>query len=241
MSDTITLRTSDLVSLMGRLRDADWTHQHDNPTDWGHDEWAVADQRGLLSSLLAALPNPDDPGDPSNPFGPYGPGGPVIRQRLLAALLYRMLNPQPLPPRTRFGPGDPEPWRAAIAARLGPEPDPWRAAALARSVINEALAQATLAEVIHGERGGAASERIAEHISQFVDDLCPPPPKPPRPPRRWWWLDEQGFEVSAVDLITAGAQFQRAADRLTESALQPALAAAADKLVQTGVERLQQR
>ena len=228
MGDRITLRTSDLVNLMGKLRDVDWTHQHDNPTDWGHDEWAVADRAGLLSSLF--FPNPDDPGDPNNPFGPYGPGVPVIRQRLLAALGYAMLNPQPLPP-------GPDRWRARVAARFGPgDPQPWRGAALARAVIHQAVAQATLAELMHGERGGAAGERIAERLSQFVDDYCGTPPRPPRP---WWWVEEKGFEVTPVDLIGAGAQFQRAAERLGDSALQPALAAAADKLIQTGVERLQ--
>src|SRR5918912_863399 len=91
--------------------------------------------KASLVQLLDAVlyPNPEDPDSPI---------GPVTR-----ALTWVLLNPQPLPPVA--GPF-PDPWRRLVSVLLnpqplppvaGPFPDPWRSAFLARTVIDQAVAQ----------------------------------------------------------------------------------------------------
>jgi hypothetical protein len=82
-----------------------------------------------------------------------------------------LLNPQPLPPK-----------------EAGPFPEPWRSAAVARTVIDQVVAQYRFAEVMGGrERSERAIETIRSHISEFVDDYCGSGPAggPCRGPSHW--------------------------------------------------------
>lgn len=164
--------------------------------------------RSSLAKLLQSFyPNPDDP-------GPWGPIGPVIR----AALDRVTLNPQPLPP--------------------GPQPDPWRAAMFARLTIDQAVSQYQLAEALLGrEAAGRASEAARSQIQAFVDEWCGTHPRPwPRP---WPWppvLDPK--TVQPAELLVAGAQFETAAQ--LKNPLQETFSAAAAQLIDVGLQRLRE-
>jgi hypothetical protein len=170
----------------------------------------------LLDGVL--YPNPDDP-------GPYGPIGPIIRWAL-RDLSWVLLNPQPLPPKSE---PDPEPWR------FGPFPDPWRAMVLARTVIDRVVAQYQFAETLAGaEQSERALEAVRSQIWEFVDDYCGT-----RPPK-WPWPWPPRFDparLRPLDLLVAGAQFQKAAD--LQNPLQADFSAAADQLFETGLKRLE--
>lgn len=182
----------------------------------------------LLSNFY---PNPEDP-------GPYGPLGPIISWALRDTS-WVLLNPQPLPPKAGpspdpwiAGPG-PQPWR--FEGRLGPGPVPW----LARMVIDRVIAEyrfATLA--IEAGRSEGALEGFRLRISELVDDLCGT--RPPRWPLPWPWppkLDPD--QIRPLDLLLAGAQFQRAADAMVDNPLQADFTAAADCLLETSLKRLE--
>lgn len=170
--------------------------------------------KALLVRLLdAGLPRDDDP-------GPWGPYGPVIRFAL-RDWSWVLLNPQPLPP-------DPPPdlWRA------GPVPEPWRAALAARQAIGRLVAEAQLAEVTAGSQGN--HEAVRAHVFQFVDDFCGTRPRWPRP---WPWPPTR--DPRGIDLLIAGAQFQKAAEAMADNPLQADFAAAADRFFSVGLERMQ--
>lgn len=166
--------------------------------------------------LQSFYPNPDD-------SGPWGPIGPIIRAALGNAAWSRMaaimLNPQPLPPGA------------------GPVPDPWRAAALARMTIDRAVSQFQLTETLLGrEASEQAIEAVGMQIQAFVDDYCGTRPRPwPRP---WPWPPFESEKIEPLDLLIAGAQFEIAAR--AKNPLQETFAAAAEQLMQTGVQRLEQ-
>jgi len=178
----------------------------------------------LLKVLDTVLyPNPNDPGDPGNPFGPYGPIGPLIR-----AALRDLLNPQPLPP----------------LAQAGLFPDPWRSAWVARTVIDQVVAQYRSASVVPGtplREGDEALETIRAHIREFVDDYCNTPGTGPRrwPLPRPFPLGVDPAQVNPIDLLAAGAQFQKAADSVPNGPLQGDFSGAADRLLETGMQRLE--
>ena len=172
----------------------------------------------LLDGVL--YPNPDDP-------GPYGPIGPIIH-RALRDLSWVLLNPQPLPPRTE---PNPEPWR------FEPHPDPWRSAVLARTIIDRVVAQyqfaETLADAMQSEK---AIEAVRSQIRGFADDYCGT--RPPKWP--WPWPGPPKFDpaqLRPMDLLVAGAQFQKAAD--LQNPLQADFSAAADQLFKTGLKRME--
>ena len=177
----------------------------------------------LLDGVL--YPNPDDPGDPTNPWGPYDPVGPVIPglQHVLAMVL---LNPQPLPPQVE-------------AQRSGSVSVPWRSALVARAVIDQSVAQYRFAEVMGGgEHSEGAIETIRRHIREFVDDYCGTGAR--RWPLPWPFpLGLDPAELNPIDLLVAGAQFQKAADSVANSPLQADYSAAADRLLKTGMQRLE--
>jgi hypothetical protein len=173
----------------------------------------------LLDSVL--YPNPDDPGDPNNPFGPYGPGGPVMQK-----WLWVLLNPQPLPP-------GPDPFQRFSWAMLNPQPlppgpDPYRSAVLARAMIGRAVSQQQFAEVLENGQSDHSIGAIGAQISEFIDDYCGT-----RPPRR------PGPRPRALDLLIAGAQFQKAADTMNDNPLQTVFSTAADQLFNAGLTRLE--
>jgi hypothetical protein len=192
----------------------------------------------LLDAML--YPNPDDPGDPRNPWGPYGPIGPVAQA--LRDLSWVLLNPQPLPPVA--GPV-PDPWRRLLWALLnpqplppvaGPVPDPWRSAFLARTVIDQAVAQYRSAEMLSAEQSERAFEAVRSYMREFVDDYCGT--RPPRWPRPWPWPPQlDSVQLHPIDLLVAGAQFQKAAD--FDHPLRTDFSSAADQLFEAGLRRME--
>lgn len=173
--------------------------------------------KSLLVRLLdAGLPRDDDP-------GPWGPFGPIMRFAL-RDWSWVMLNPQPLPP-------DPPPERW----RFGPQPEPWHAAFLARQVIARLVAEAQFGEVAAGGSGSGQGEVVHAHVFEFVDDFCGT--RPPRWPRPWPWPPTR--DPRGLDLLMAGAQFQKAADAMGDNPLQADFAAAADRFFSVGLERMQ--
>jgi hypothetical protein len=177
----------------------------------------------LLDEML--YPNTGHPGDPTNPWGPYGPVGPLIQglQHVFAMVL---LNPQPLPPQSEL-------------QRSDSVPVPWRSALVARAVIDQTVSQYRFAEVMgSGDYSQGAIETIRRHIREFVDDYCG------TGARRWPlpWPFPLGFdpaELNPIDLLIAGAQFQKAADSVADGPLQADYSAAADRLLKTGLQRLE--
>jgi len=177
----------------------------------------------LLDGML--YPNPDFPGDPTNPWGPYGPIGPLI-QGLQHHFAMVLLNPQPLPPQSEL-------------QRSDSVPVPWRSALVARAVIDQSVAHYRFAEVMGGgKHSEGAIQTIRRHIREFVDDYCG------TGARRWPlpWPFPVGLdpaELDPIDLLVAGAQFQKAADSVANSPLQADYSAAADRLLETGMKRLE--
>lgn len=206
----------------------------------------------LVQVLDAVLyPNPDDPGDPNSPWGPYGPIGPVARA--LRELSWVLLNPQPLPPVA--GPV-PDPWQQLLGVllnpqslppiagphpdpwRFGPRPEPWRSALLARTVIDQAIALYRSAELLPAEQSERTFAAVRSSIREFVDDYCGT--RPPRWPRPWPWPPKfDSARLRPLDLLVAGVQFQKAADFGSNNPLQADFSAAADQLLETGLQRLE--
>lgn len=188
-----------------------------------------------LGELINAfLPRDDD-------SGPWGPFGPVIRDRLL----WILLNPQPLPPKTSPQP-DPWHWFSGPVLQpwlLGtgphphphPHPQPWRSVELVRFVIDKAVLQYQLAEVVVGtEQLKRSTETIGSMILRFVDEFCGT--KPPRLP---WPPKFSPKELHPLDFLIVGTEFQRAADAIANEPLQEIFSAAADQLLETGLKRLE--
>jgi hypothetical protein len=195
-----------------------------------------------IARLLDELGYPD----PDDADGDWEPIGPVVR-----GLTWAALNPQPLPPRwvvelvKRFGPSPdpwiekegphPDPWKD----KAGPQPDSWKGALLARFEIDRLVGLAQMVEAIGGEQGrGVVSRRVAE----IVDDWCETPAKPRWPfpwPYPFRWRNEE-MTIGPADLVVMGVQFHKAAEALSDSALAEDFTTAANRLTQTGLERLNQ-
>lgn len=183
-----------------------------------------------LTRLFDYLPNPDDP-------EPVGPGGPVIRW-----LDWVSLNPQPLPPvatgfqRALFGPG-PIPWGPSSQA-WGPRPEPWRWAMLTRATISAHLDRlSAVGIIIVGGDVERAVQATSDSISSFVDDICGTPPHKGPFPGPWGpVLDSE--TLHPINVVTAGVQFQTAADALTDSTMHDVLERAAERLLDVGLSRL---
>ena len=181
------------------------------------------DQINLSRSAFARLldnifyPNPDDS---DSPHGPFGPAGPVSR------LLWAALNPQPLPPVA--SPYSDLAWVALNPQPLPPEPDPYRAAFAARAVITRAAAQADFAEVLGNKESENGIIIVGGKVSDIVDDWC----GTPVPGRH-------GPGPHFVSLLAAGAQFQRAADSMRDSALHSVFSSASKKLFKTALSQME--
>jgi len=137
-----------------------------------------------------------------------------------------MLNPQPLPPQPEL-------------QRSSSVPVPWRSALVARAVIDQSVAQYRFAEVMGGgEHSEGAIETIRRHIREFVDDYCGTGAR--RWPLPWPFpLGLDPADLDPIDLLVAGAQFQKAADSVADGPLQADYSAAADRLLKTGMQRLE--
>src|SRR5262249_55874872 len=86
------------------------------------------------------------------------------------------------------------------------------------------------------------SERLTAafglQIREFVDDYCGT--RPPRWPRPWPWPPKfDPAQLRPLDLLVAGAQFQKAADSAPSNPLQAEFSAAADRLFETGLKRIE--
>jgi len=133
-----------------------------------------------------------------------------------------LLNPQPLPPN---------------AARSR---DPWRSATVARTVIDQAVAQYRFAEELGGnEQADRTIEALRSVIGEFVEDYCGTagPSGWPLPWPHPLVLDTP--ERDPLDLLVAGAQFHKAADLVGDGPLRRHFSAAAGKLLKTGMGRLE--
>ncbi len=126
-----------------------------------------------------------------------------------------LLNPQPLPPKGH-----------------------WRSASVAQLTIARALALHEAAEVLASDGGERAMGRIQRNVGG-LDDWCGTRPHPRPYPWPWGPLVRGTEELQPIELIVAGAQFQKAADALEGSALRETFQGAADRLLETGLARLE--
>lgn len=142
-----------------------------------------------------------------------------------------------------FAAGRPEIWdvigNPISLAGLNPQPLPPRAAfiaAFAEEVIDRALLMQEIADALprQGEQQGIII--VSGYLNRFVDDLCPEPIKIkipfPKPKR------DEVERLSALELLTAGATFERNAVSVASEGLQQELRGAGAKLFETGVARM---
>jgi hypothetical protein len=145
-------------------------------------------------------------------------------------------DPEPLP--------DPPPREFPPWLRLNPQPLPpkghWRSANAARTIIAQALNLQELSEAFASDGGERTLGVIQRKVSEFVDDWCGTQPHPKPFPWPWGPIVRGTEELQPIELIVAGAQFQKAADALEGNALQESFEGAADRLLQTGVSRLEE-
>jgi hypothetical protein len=164
----------------------------------------------FISASRGSAGNPN-PDDPGNSGGPFGSFGPggPVLRDLLSSNLVRIA-------------GDPDPF-------------PLRAVLDARAVIDRAFSQFQLAEMLGGlEQSKTIMASTRSQIQEFVDDYCGTGrPRWPRPRR----LDITVLQP--IELVAAGVQFQKIADLAMDNPLREDLLAAADKLFEVGLSRLE--
>jgi hypothetical protein len=179
-------------------------------------------KQALIKLLETASLDPCEPYgcDPSEPppgssEPPQFPGWEI--GNVLGRLDWVRLNPQPLPPKGH-----------------------WRSASVARITIARALALHETAEALAGDGGERALGMIQRNVSELVDDWCGTRPHPRPFPWPWGPIVRGTDELQPIDLLVAGAQFQKAAYALEGSALPAAFQGAADRLLKTGLSRLEE-
>lgn len=139
------------------------------------------------------------------------------------------------------------PGEEPIPGWIDPDPDQcdhWREMVMimkaADSAIDRILGQQRLGESLGDGGSDAVLANNLSDIQRFADDVCETPPRWPLawpPPRRP--LNPKG--LTAAQLLIAGARFQAVADHVGDNALQPELAATADRLFEAGLSRLDER
>ena len=144
---------------------------------------------------------------------------------------------EPLPdPHPRSHPLD---W-----VRLNPQPLPpkghWRAASVARFTIARALDMHETAEALAQDGGTRALGMIQRNVNGLVGNWCGSGVHPRPFPWPWGPLLRGTEPLEPIELIVAGAQFQKAADALEGSTLQGTFEDAADRLFKTGLSRLEE-
>jgi hypothetical protein len=103
-------------------------------------------------------------------------------------------------------------------------------------VIDQAVAQYRFIEA--SSNTDRAMEATRSCIGEFVDDYCGT--RPPRWPWPWPWPPVgDPAQLRFIDLLMAGAQFQKAADSMMENPLQADFSDAADKLIEAGLRRME--
>ena len=105
-------------------------------------------------------------------------------------------------------------------------------------VIDRVVSEYQFAEVATGAAQPEANlEGVRVRISEFVDDICGT--KLPRWPLPWPWPPKlDPTQIRPLDLLMAGVQFQKAADAMADNPLQADFTGAADRLLETGLQRL---
>ena len=96
-----------------------------------------------------------------------------------------------------------------------------------------------LAVVLAVDGGKRAVDIIQRNVSELVDDWCGTRPHPRPYPWPWGPIIRGTDKLQPIELIVAGAQFQKAADALDSSVLREAFQEAANRLLKTGVSRLE--
>jgi hypothetical protein len=164
------------------------------------------------SALLALLdqvlyPNPDDWDGP-------GPAGPVIRWPSNDPG-WAWLNRETLPPRS-------------------PHPEPWRAVFIARFSIDRAAQQVERSAASDtAESAERVLPGVRTQLSEMVDEWCGV--RPPKWP--WPWPPRPGStQLRPLDLLLAGAQFERAAQ--LANPLRHDFARLSEQLFEAGLSRL---
>ncbi|MCI0466526.1 MAG: hypothetical protein L0Y57_05910 [Beijerinckiaceae bacterium] len=190
-------------------------------------------QQALLTSIWQLVGGYPGTGN-SNPPGPWDS---LVRRALQRAFL--ALGPHTDSCRWQWGSGPiADPW---IGVELNPQPLPPRVmvfAALAQEVADRALAMQETADVIMGQGEEQGIILVGGYVSKFASDLCgdgfrmPWPFPPPRP----GWLPE---ELSGLDLVVAGVQFQKIASGTFNCQLKQLFSEAGARLSKTGLSRLQ--
>ncbi len=207
----------------------------------------------LVSQLISGMPNEEDPQPP-------GPWDPVIfgALRRTANALDSLSMGKVLSGNWQhvYGPR-PEPWHVIAATRhpelwdvigggplswtaLNPQPLPPKViftSALATEVINRAVLRQEIADMMPREGDQQGIIIVSGYIEKFVDEFCGtgfklrfPIPVPPPP-----WFSE---EISGMDLIVVGTQFQGAVPGIFNENLRQTFTDAAAKLIETGVSRI---
>lgn len=176
-----------------------------------HHEWLPAYDNGVI---------PPKPWPAT--FGPHPDPWRIIAERHPAiwdvigggSLSWAALNPQPLPPKSIF------------------------ASALAIEVISRAMYRQEIADSIPHEGSERSIIIVGGHVKNLVDEFCGtgfrlkfPIPVPPPP-----WFSE---EFAGMDLIVMGMQFQNSVTGIFNENLQQTFSDAADKLIETGLSRIQ--
>jgi hypothetical protein len=175
-------------------------------------------KQALIELLERASTDPCEPYgcDPWEPPG-SGPPDPPPDPRPQEFPQWLRLNPQPLPPKGH-----------------------WRSASAARTIIAQVLTLHELTEALDSAGGERARGVTQRKISEFVDDWCGTRPHPKPLPWPWGPVVRGTEELQPIELIVAGAQFQKAADALEGHTLQESFEGAADRLLQTGVSHLEE-
>jgi hypothetical protein len=106
-------------------------------------------------------------------------------------------------------------------------------------VIDRVIAENQFAEVAAGAVRSEGPLDVARvRISELVDEFCGT--RPPRWPWPWPWPPKlDPAQIRPLDLLLAGAQFQRTADAMADNPLQADFTAAAERLLETGLKRLE--
>ena len=173
-------------------------------------------KQALIELLERASPDPCEPyGCGGGMTDPNNPHTPEDAPREFPPWL--RLNPQPLPPKGH-----------------------WRSANAARTIIAQVLTLHELTEALASDGGERGLGVIQRKLSEFVDEWCGTRPHPKPFPWPWGPFVSGTEELQPIELIVAGAQFQKAADALEGNALQESFEGAADRLLQTGVSRLEE-
>ena len=167
-------------------------------------------------------------------------------RRLIEQVLDR-INPDILHPHIDPGSvimGDPEPspWRSGLASKVGqPALRIMFGAVFARAVIDRADSLLRASAVFTGGEGEKqATGVIISQVMEDIDDYCGNGMR--HWPFPWPWPGPWKFDpvdISPIDLLVAGSEFQSYVDTFKAGPLTEAFAKAAETLMATAATRLE--